>query len=76
MLGLYRFSRSIGFRILKRNFSAPVAPFASHVTPDEGKAEDDRKSEPGLRENQQAKSLGNHQLAKSQYLLMNYKLQI
>ncbi|XP_053695488.1 FAST kinase domain-containing protein 4 [Sabethes cyaneus] len=65
MLSLYRFSRSIGFRILKRNFSAPVAPFASHVTPDEGKPENDKKSETGLRETQQTRSLGNHHVAKN-----------
>lgn len=37
MLSLHRFGRNVGFCIFKRNFSAPVAPFASHVTPDEGK---------------------------------------
>lgn len=37
MFGLTRFSRGIGLSIFKRNFSAPVAPFASHVTPDDDK---------------------------------------
>lgn len=40
MLSLHRFGRNVGFCIFKRNFSAPVAPFASHVTPDEGKVDE------------------------------------
>lgn len=34
MFGITRISRGIGMGIFKRNFSAPVAPFASHVAPD------------------------------------------
>ncbi|KAL1382798.1 hypothetical protein pipiens_003384 [Culex pipiens pipiens] len=34
MFGITRISRGIGLSIFKRNFSAPVAPFASHVAPD------------------------------------------
>lgn len=42
MLSLHRFGRNVGFCIFKRNFSAPVAPFASQVTPDEGKIDENR----------------------------------
>ncbi|XP_065092118.1 FAST kinase domain-containing protein 4 [Ochlerotatus camptorhynchus] len=45
MLSLHRFGRNFGFCIFKRNFSAPVAPFASHVTPDEGKIDDTRTAD-------------------------------
>ncbi|XP_055523711.1 FAST kinase domain-containing protein 4 [Wyeomyia smithii] len=65
MLSLYRFSRSTGFRIMKRNFSAPVAPFASHVTPDEGKIEDNKKSDVSVRQTQHAKSLGDQHITKN-----------
>ncbi|XP_055617122.1 FAST kinase domain-containing protein 4 isoform X2 [Toxorhynchites rutilus septentrionalis] len=55
MFTLHRFSRSFGFCIFRRNFSAPVVPFASRVTPDEGKPEDHKtkdvhRSEEGLNE--------------------------
>lgn len=40
MLSLHKFYRNVGFCIFKRNFSAPVAPFASHVSPDDGKADE------------------------------------
>ncbi|XP_058813956.1 uncharacterized protein LOC131677885 [Topomyia yanbarensis] len=45
MFHLYRCSRTISFCILRRNFSAPVAPFASLVTPDEGKSDEEKYTE-------------------------------
>lgn len=62
---MYRFSRSIGFRILKRNFSAPVAPFASHVTPDDGKLEDHKNSDVTKRQTQQPNQWDNNREAKN-----------
>lgn len=50
MFGLTRFRRGIGLSIFKRNFSAPVAPFASHVTPEGdgvgAKPSDQRQDQP------------------------------
>lgn len=48
MLSLYRFGRNFGFCIFKRNFSAPVAPFASHVSPEDGKADENRTTDASI----------------------------
>lgn len=45
MLGLQKFYRNIGICVFKRNFSAPVAPFASHVSADEGKSDEIRETD-------------------------------
>lgn len=42
MLSMHKFYRNVGFCIFKRNFSAPVAPFASHVSSEDGKADEPR----------------------------------
>ncbi|XP_001654178.2 protein TBRG4 isoform X1 [Aedes aegypti] len=45
MLSLHRFYRNVGLCVFKRNFSAPVAPFASRVTPEDGKAQETQVTE-------------------------------
>lgn len=45
MLGLQKFYRNIGISVFKRNFSAPVAPFASHVSTDDGKSDEHREAD-------------------------------
>ncbi|XP_058467872.1 uncharacterized protein LOC131440531 [Malaya genurostris] len=45
MFHLYKISGNIGVCIFRRNFSAPVAPFASRVTPYDGKSEEDNNTE-------------------------------
>lgn len=44
MLTMYRFGRCVAFCIIRRNFSSPVAPFASRVAQDDGKLESEQTS--------------------------------
>lgn len=77
MLSLHKFYRNVGFCIFKRNFSAPVAPFASHVSPDDGKADEPQvadSSNVGRGKKPTVKSASTAQAAKSKHCFIRFAL--